>query len=119
MTHSGSINQKNINDLIFHRMGCSSDKINQFCQQWKITELAVFGSILRDDFKPDSDIDFLVKFDLGITIGIFELYEIEEQLSEIVGRPIDLVFKTSIEKSPNWIRRKNILESAEVIYGTR
>ena len=52
-------------------------------------------------------------------IGIFELYDLEEQLTEIVGRPIDLVFKTSIEKSHNWIRRKNILESAEVIYGTR
>ena len=118
MTHSAPIKQKSINDLIFHRMGCSSDKIQHFCQRWKITELAVFGSILRDDFKPTSDIDFLVKFSPEIKIGIFELYDIEEQLTEMVGRPIDLVFKTSIEKSHNWIRRKNILETAEVIYGT-
>lgn len=118
MINSQSLHAPARNYLIFQRIGCSFEQIQEFCQRWKITELAVFGSVLRDDFRPDSDVDFLVKFSPDIKIGLFELYEIEEQLTNLVGRPIDLVFKNSIEKSHNWIRRKNILDTAEVIYGT-
>lgn len=118
MINSKFIDNPAINYLIFQRIGCSFEQLQEFCQRWKIAELAVFGSVLRDDFRPDSDVDFLVKFSPDIKIGLFELYEIEEELKTLVGRPIDLVFKNSIEKSHNWIRRKNILDTAEVIYGT-
>lgn len=77
--------------------------------------LIIFGSVLRDDFRPDSNIDFLVKSFPNLKIGLVELYEIEEQLTKLVGIPIDLLFKNSIEKSHNWNRRKNILDPAEVI----
>jgi uncharacterized protein len=118
MRNSNSLDTPAINHLIFQRIKCSFEQLQEFCQRWKITELAVFGSVLRDDFRPDSDVDFLVKFSPDIKIGLFELYEIEEELTNLVGRSIDLVFKNSIEKSHNWMRRKNILDTAEVIYGT-
>jgi hypothetical protein len=60
----------------------------------------------------------LVKFSPDIKLGLFELYEIEEELTNLVGIAIDLVFRNSIEKSHNWMRRKNILDTAEAIYGT-
>jgi uncharacterized protein len=91
----------------------------EFCQRWKIRELAVFGSILRDDFKPESDIDVLVTFTEDADWGLFDHVHIEQELQTLFKREVDLVSRRAIERSPNWIRRKNILNTAQAIYVSR
>lgn len=92
------------------------DKIADFCRRWKITEFAVFGSILRGDFRPDSDIDVLVTFAPDARWGLFALHRMRRELEVIFGREVDLVSRRGIEASRNYIRRKAILNSAQVIH---
>ena len=87
-----------------------------YCRRWKITKLEVFGSVLRDDFGPDSDIDFLVTFDPTAHWTLFDWVHAQDELAGVVGRPIDLVSRRPIEQSENWIRRRSILDSARTIY---
>ena len=90
--------------------------IAQLCQRWQITEFALFGSILRDTFRPDSDIDILVTFAEDADWSLFDLVTIEDELKALLQRDVDLVMKRSIEQSHNWIRRQEILSTARVIY---
>ncbi|MGB7416665.1 MAG: nucleotidyltransferase family protein [Thermosynechococcaceae cyanobacterium] len=90
--------------------------IIEFCQQWQITELALFGSVLRDDFRPNSDIDMLVTFSLEAQWSLLDLVKMEYSLEDLLHRKVDLVMKTSIEQSHNWIRRQEILGTAQIIY---
>lgn len=92
------------------------EPLREFCQRWNIVELALFGSVLRADFGPDSDVDFLVRFapDAGTTL--FDMVQMESELSALLGRKVDLVSRRGIEASRNPYRRQAILESAEVIY---
>lgn len=92
------------------------DGIAAYCRRWKIVELSVFGSVLRTDFGPDSDVDVLVKFDPTARHGLSEWMEMERELVEILGRDVDLISRQAIEWSDNYIRRKAILESAQVVY---
>ncbi|MBJ7901476.1 MAG: DNA polymerase subunit beta [Cyanobacteria bacterium RI_101] len=91
-------------------------RLTQFCQDNQISQLSVFGSILRDDFTNESHIDLLVKFELGAKISVFKLIQLENELQEFLQRNVDLVPQKAIENSQNWIRRSNILDGAEVIY---
>ncbi|NJK53956.1 MAG: DNA polymerase subunit beta [Leptolyngbyaceae cyanobacterium SU_3_3] len=93
------------------------DTIQAFCQRWQIAELAVFGSILRDDFHLDSDVDFLYVLEPNTHWKLSDLIHAEEELTQLLGRKVDLVGKASIEQSHNWLRKRNILSSARVIYG--
>ena len=86
------------------------------CRRWKIGELAVFGSALRDDFAPDSDLDMLVSFAPDAEWSLLDHAQMQDELSELLGRSVDLVSRRGIEGSRNYIRRKAILGSAEVIY---
>jgi predicted nucleotidyltransferase len=95
------------------------EKIAEFCDRWKITELALFGSVLRDDFRPDSDVDVLVTFAPEAEWSLFDHMTMEEELSSILDRKVDLVSRRAIERSRNWIRRKAILEAAEPFYVAR
>lgn len=95
------------------------EKITEFCQRWQVTEFALFGSVLRDDFRPDSDIDILVTFSAEARRGLTETLQMSDDLEVIFGRKVDLIVKSAIERSKNWLRKKNILESAKVIYATR
>ena len=95
------------------------DKIADFCQKWKIVELCLFGSVLRDDFRPDSDIDILVTFAPDAEWSLLDHMAMEEELSAIFGRKVDLVSRRAIERSENYIRRKAILETAQPYYATR
>jgi hypothetical protein len=95
------------------------EKIQEFCDRWQISELAVFGSVLRDDFRPDSDIDVLVTFAPDAKRGLTETLQMKEELQNVLGRKVDFIVKAAIEQSENWLRRKNILESAQVVYATR
>lgn len=92
------------------------DKIADFCRRWKITEFAFFGSVLRDDFHPDSDVDVLVTFAPDTKRSLFDHVAMEEELSTLVGRKVDLVSRQAVERSSNWIRRKAILDGAEAYY---
>ena len=88
----------------------------QFCRRWKITEFALFGSVLRDDFRPDSDIDVLVTFAPDASWRFYDLVSMKEELEAMFGRPVDLVEKRLVESSENYIRRKHILNHMETIY---
>jgi len=92
------------------------DKIKHFCQRWKITEFALFGSVLRDDFRSDSDIDTLVTFTPDAHHTLLDLVDMEQELQEIFQRNVDLVSKKGVERSRNYLRRKAILSSAQIIY---
>ena len=87
------------------------DKIAELCQQYHIRKLALFGSVLRDDFRPDSDIDVLVEFEPGHTPG-FAFIDIQDQLSEILGRQVDLNTPQDLSR----YFRTQVIEEAEVIY---
>jgi len=91
-------------------------QLSDFCNRWKVSELALFGSVLRDDFQPHSDIDILITFAPEAKRGAFVLTQMQEELERIFGRNVDLVSKRAIERSQNPIRRQNILESAQIIY---
>jgi hypothetical protein len=92
-------------------------QLEEFCRRWKIAELRVFGSALREDFRPDSDLDLLVRFTPDADWSLLDHVAMEEELSGIVGRKVDLVSQRAIERSSNWIRRKTILENAEPWWG--
>jgi predicted nucleotidyltransferase len=92
------------------------DKLVEFCQRWKVSELALFGSVLREDFRSDSDIDILVTFAPDAKRGLLVLVKMKYELEDLLGREIDLVSKRAIETSHNWIRRNEILETAQVMY---
>ena len=93
------------------------DRIVTACQKWKIIELSLFGSVLRDDFQPDrSDIDLLVVFDPEAHWTLFDLVDIEDNFKEILGRDVDLIERASIEQSHNPLRQQEILSSLKVIY---
>ena len=92
------------------------DKVAAFCKRWQIVELAFFGSVLRDDFGPDSDVDVLVRFDPQARHTLFDLVQMQDDLSGLLGREADLIERVAVERSPNYIRRKAILQSAETIY---
>ena len=87
-----------------------------YCRRWRIVRLEVFGSVLRDDFRADSDIDFLVTWEPGVEWSWGEFMCAREELASIVGRQIDFIERTAIEQGPNWIRRQDILGTARVIH---
>jgi hypothetical protein len=95
------------------------DEIAAFCRKWEIEELSLFGSALREDFRPDSDVDMLVRFSPEAHWGLFDLMRMEEELKTIFGREVDLVERSSVEQSRNYIRRKAILNTLEMIYAAR
>lgn len=91
-------------------------KIAAFCKRWGITEFSLFGSVLRKDFRPDSDIDVLVSIDPRAHIGLFEIAEMIIELEGMFKRPVDLVEKEGLR---NPYRRSEILNTAKVIYAAQ
>ena len=92
------------------------EAIAQFCQRWKVQEFYLFGSVLREDFRLESDIDVMVDFQPSTCCGLLALVEMKEELEAIFEREVDLLTKKSIEQSENWIRRQEIFSTAQVIY---
>jgi len=93
------------------------EKIQLFCQHWQIQELAVFGSVLREDFQLNkSDVDFLAVFKPSFRWSLLDRVRMESELEVMLARPVDLLDREEVEQSPNWLRRQAILESAKVIY---
>lgn len=90
-----------------------AEQIKDFCRKWKITEMALFGSVLRDDFRPDSDVDVLITLAPDHGWGLADVVEMEEELEQMLGRDVDLVLKGGLR---NPFRRREILKTQQVIY---
>lgn len=91
-------------------------RVVAFCRRWKINEFALFGSVLRDDFGADSDIDVLVRFAPEATWSLFDFARMEGELREIFDRDVDLIERAAVERSQNHFRRRSVLDNAEAIY---
>jgi uncharacterized protein len=92
------------------------EKVAKFCKRWNVAEFAIFGSALRGDFRPDSDLDMLVSFKPQAHVTLFDMVRMQDELKTIFGRDVDLISKRGVENSRNYLRRKAILESAQVIH---
>jgi len=92
------------------------DRLAEFCRRNRIRRLAFFGSVLRDDFGPGSDVDVLAEFEPGAVVGLFEIYDMEQELSALLGG------RTVQISTPNWLSkyfRDEVLAGAEVAYVQR
>lgn len=89
------------------------EKIEEFCRGHRIHKFSIFGSVLRDDFRPDSDVDVLVEFDPSAKLSLFDLVHIEEELAALLDRKVDLVEAETIR---NPFRRAEIMRTHEVIF---
>ena len=88
-------------------------KIEDFCRRWKIAEFSLFGSVLREDFGPESDVDVLISFEPEIPWSLFDWMDMIEELQGILGREVDVVEKSGLR---NPFRREAILSNRQVIY---
>jgi predicted nucleotidyltransferase len=95
------------------RVATDQEQIAEFCRKWQVTELALFGSVLRDDFGPESDVDVLVTFAPEAPWSLFDLVDMVDELEAMLGRKVDLVESAGLR---NPIRRRAILSSREVIH---
>jgi len=102
--------------MIKHNIKLPPNQLAEYCRRWMIDELAFFGSVLRDDFDSTSDLDILVKFKLTANWSLLDHTRMEQELSQVLGRQIDLFSKRAVEQSHNWIRRQEILNTAKVVY---
>lgn len=95
------------------RIDIPMEKIRDFCQRWKIVEFALFGSVLRDDFRPDSDVDVLLRFEENAGWSLYDIVDMKDELKTIFGREVDVVEKEAIR---NPYRRRTLLADQEVLY---
>ncbi len=91
-------------------------EIAEFCQRWKVLDLAVFGSALRADFNSDSDIDLLISFSPDADWSLLDHVQMQQELRALFNREVDLISRRALERSPNWLRRQEILGTAQIIF---
>lgn len=109
------MNTENRSDVAILRLPVHIDerRLREICQTWHITQLSLFGSVLREDFSPDSDIDVLLTFDPANHWSLFDLVDLQENLQQILGRKVDLVEQKAIR---NPYRRESIMATRKIIY---
>ena len=90
--------------------------IARFCRRWQIREFALFGSAIRDDFRPESDIDILITFNPAAEWGLFEHAQMQNELRTLFDRKVDLVTRRALEQTQNQILRDRILKTAQLIF---
>ena len=100
-------------DLVQERLGVEPDVLDAFCRQWRVRELSLFGSALRDDFQPASDVDLLVVFEPDAPWDLWDITAMERELEQLFGRKVDLVEKRALK---NPFRRFEILTTRQVLY---
>lgn len=93
-------------------------KFEVICEKYKIKEISIFGSVLRDDFNPDSDVDILIDFLPGARITLFKYQQLREELEALFNRKVDLVSKTELIASTNGYRKSGILSNTRLLYGS-
>jgi uncharacterized protein len=99
--------------MAFTHIPIPRTKIAKFCQRWKVQELALFGSALREDFAPESDVDVLVTFAPDAEISLFDIAQMRIELQIIFNRPVDIIEKDALR---NPYRKREILNTAQVVY---
>ena len=99
--------------MIYPQIEVPMDKIKDFCGKWKIKEFSFFGSVLRQDFHSDSDIDVLVSFEETVSWSLYDIVAMKDELQAIFGRDVDIVEKGAVR---NPFRRHSIMTSREVLY---
>ncbi len=108
---------------IYQRLNVTPDQISDFCKKWNLAEFALFGSVLRDDFRIDgedsSDVDVLFTDGKNARRNLILQVRMKFELEDLFHRPVDMVSKTALLTDPNTIRRQHILESARIIYVQR
>ena len=96
------------------------EELAVFCQKWGISKLEIFGSILRDDFRQESDIDFLFtaspRFLRDLAYGPWGKDNMAAELEQLLGRKVELIERKDIENHRNWVRRQHILDTAQPVY---
>lgn len=90
--------------------------IAEFCRKWRVTEFALFGSVLTDEFRPDSDVDVLLTFEEDAPWSLWDIIDLQGELEAIIGRKVDIAERPAVERSENYIRRRSILKSARTVY---
>ena len=105
-----------MNHLTKARIEIPKDLVTAFCQRNKICRLAIFGSVLRDDFTLGSDVDVLVEFEPDARVGFLALAKMETELGDILDRKVDICTFGGVRNNPNWLLREEILGSAETVY---
>ena len=101
---------------IHPHVAVTDEQIAAFCRKWQITRFELFGSVLRDDFRPDSDVDVLVTFAPDAHRTLIDLGRMENELKALFGREVDLATRRSVENSRNYLRRADILGSVRQVY---
>ena len=92
------------------------EKIEKFCERWKIRELRLFGSTLRGDIKPGSDVDILVDFEEDADWSLWDHVRMQRELESLLQRPVDLITKRALEYSKNWLLRDEIWHTSRVLF---
>ena len=100
-------------ELQIPRQKIPKETLSEFCRKWKITELGIFGSFLREDFHDQSDIDVLLSFSPDSEWSLLHLVEMQQELSDLMGREVDIVEKEALK---NPFRRRGILKNVQVLY---
>jgi hypothetical protein len=93
--------------------------IDRFCQRWQILELSLFGSVLREDFNPDSDVDVLVTFSDNSDWSLFDHVQMQQELQALLDRKVDLISRRALAHTQNQLLREEILKTAKVIFTQR
>lgn len=103
--------------LVNKRLKVAPGDLATFCQKWHIAKLEVFGSLLREDFGNDSDVDFLVSFEPGQGPADMSWFQVKEELANLVGRKVDVLDRRLVEQSRNLYRKRHILREATAVHG--
>ena len=98
------------------RLNITDEQLAAFCRKWKTVEVWLLGSVLRDDFGADSEVDVMVRFEDGAPWSLFELAEMKLELEDALGRPVDLIEKPQVENHRNPWTRHEILSTAQRVY---
>ncbi len=98
------------------RIAIPTSAVAEFCRRWSVSEFYLFGSVLREDFGPASDVDVAVRFAPAMRYSLFDLVHMEDELRDIFGRDVDMLTLRAIERMQNPLRRRAILDSLELIH---
>jgi len=98
------------------KVAISSERLETLCHKWRVRELSLFGSVLREDFRPASDVDVLVSFDDEAPWSLLDIIAMRDELADLFGRRVDLIEREALR---NPFRRKHILQTKQSIYVRR
>ena len=102
--------------LVARNLAMPLETLAAFARRWRLAEFSLFGSVLREDFTPASDVDVLISLPTGVSLTFTDYFKMKDELEGIIGREVDLIDRSAITQSHNWLRRKYIFDSAQVVY---